>query len=69
MKKTRLLAIASATALGLAAGSAAAVDVSGLSAEFETSFTTAAAAIGLAMISAAFGAIIYKWIKAMVFGG
>lgn len=36
---------------------------------FKTQFLAGAALIGIAYIGAAYGAVIYKWLKAMVFGG
>lgn len=46
----------------------AAIDVSTAAGTFTTDFTTAAAVVGGAMISGAFVAVVYKWIKATIFG-
>lgn len=70
--KTKLVAFIATTAAlvtGTASAAVGGVDVSGVAGTFQTDFVAAAAVIGTAMIAAAFGAIIYKWIKAMVFGG
>lgn len=44
-----------------------AIDVSGVADEFLGNFSTAAAVIGGVLISAAFVALVWKWVKGMVF--
>jgi hypothetical protein len=68
MKKSTVLVVAVSTLAVLAPSAFAAIDVSTAAGEFTTDFTTAAAAVGGAMISAAFVAVVYKWIKATIFG-
>lgn len=60
-----------ATLLGLAAAlpATAAVDeaLTTAAATFKTDFLASSAAIGAVMLGAAFGAIIWKWLKAAIF--
>lgn len=67
MKKS-VLAVVIATSLALPG--IALADVTGVEAAasgFSTQFVASAAVIGGAMITAAFGAIVWKWIKGMIF--
>lgn len=67
MKK---LVLAVVTTASLALPGIALADVSGVEAAaagFSTQFVSSAAVIGGAMITAAFGAIVWKWIKGMIF--
>lgn len=52
----------------LAPSAFAAIDVATQAGTFTSDFGTACAAIGGAMITAAFVAVAYKWIKAAIFG-
>lgn len=52
----------------LAPSAFAAIDVATQASAFTSDFGTACAAIGGAMITAAFVAVAYKWIKAAIFG-
>lgn len=59
------------TSLGLAAALPASADVdaalTAAAATFKTDFLASSAAIGAVMIGAAFGAIIWQWLKAAIF--
>lgn len=68
MKKNTVLLVALSSAAVLAPSAFAAIDVSTAAGTFTTDFTAAAAAVGGAMIGAAFVAVVYKWIKATIFG-
>jgi len=60
-----------ATVIGLAVALPASADVdaalTAAAATFQTDFLASSAAIGAVMIGAAFGAIIWQWLKAAVF--
>jgi hypothetical protein len=60
-------AIVAASVLPVAAMADTSTALSGAATSFQTEFTASAAIIGTAMVSAAFGAIIWKWIKAAIF--
>jgi hypothetical protein len=68
MKKSTVLVVAVSTLAVLAPSAFAAISVTTEAAAFTTDFTGAAAEIGAAMIGAAFVAVVYKWIKATIFG-
>lgn len=67
MKKTIVSALLISVAV-LAPSAFAAIDVSTQAGAFTSDFGTSCAAIGGAMITAAFVAVAYKWIKAAIFG-
>lgn len=68
MKKT-LVFLAVSSALATPAAFAAVPGLDAAASGFSDQFVASAAVIGGAMIVAAFGAIVWKWIKAMIFGG
>jgi hypothetical protein len=68
--KIKGFVVASLTAL-VSVSASAAIDTTALQTEataFQTDALAVAAIIGLAFMSAAFGFVIYKWIRGAIFG-
>ncbi len=68
MKKLSVVLTVASVASMLAVPAMAAIDVSSAAGTFTTDFAGGAAVIGGAMIAAGFIAVVYKWVKAMIFG-
>lgn len=69
MKLMTKIYVAIAAGLATALPATAAVDeaLTAAAATFQTDFLASSAAIGAVMIGAAFGAIIWQWLKAAIF--
>jgi len=69
LKKIKLITLGAVFSVSASPVFATTAALTTESAAFKTQFLAGAALIGIAYIGAAYGAVIYKWLKAMVFGG